>query len=438
MAKPNFLFTLSLSLVVLFNGSLASRQYQQQGQCQFDRIDALEPDNRIECEAGVIESWNPNDDQFQCAGVAVVRRSIEPRGLLLPSYSNAPQLIYVVRGGGVTGVMLAGCPETFQESQQTGGSSRFQDQHQRVRRFRQGDVIAIPAGVSHWCYNDGNEPVVTVSVLDVKNKANQLDLNPRHFYLAGNPEDEFQQQYDERRDPRGAREYMGPEQGDCNNLFCGLDSRPPRTQQERQEQLERERGRSPGRGSHYNGLEETFCTTRIIENIGDPSRADVFVPEAGRVSTVNSHKLPILQRLQLSASHVVLRNNAVRLPHWHLNAHSVIYAVRGQALVQVIDENGNAVFNGNVREGQVLTVPQNFAVVKRTERDVFEYVAFKTNDNAMTNDLAGPTSGVRALPVEVIANAYRVSLEDARRLKYGTQETTLTSARPRSGRWAEA
>ncbi|KAF2286809.1 hypothetical protein GH714_030475 [Hevea brasiliensis] len=422
MAKPNFLFTLSLSLVVLFNGSLASRQYQQQGQCQFDRIDALEPDNRIECEAGVIESWNPNDDQFQCAGVAVVRRSIEPRGLLLPSYSNAPQLIYVVRGE----FRFQNYFQAVKSLNKQRGSSRFQDQHQRVRRFRQGDVIAIPAGVSHWCYNDGNEPVVTVSVLDVKNKANQLDLNPRHFYLAGNPEDEFQQQYDERRDPRGAREYMGPEQGDCNNLFCGLDSRlvaeafnvneqlarklqsendyrgnvvrvegdlqlvrPPRTQQERQEQLERERGRSPGRGSHYNGLEETFCTTRIIENIGDPSRADVFVPEAGRVSTVNSHKLPILQRLQLSASHVVLRNNAVRLPHWHLNAHSVIYAVRGQALVQVIDENGNAVFNGNVREGQVLTVPQNFAVVKRTERDVFEYVAFKTNDNAMTNDLQG-------------------------------------------------
>lgn len=63
-----------------------------------DRINALEPDNRVECEAGVIDSWNPNEDQFQCAGVAVVRWTIEPRGLLLPSYSNAPQLVYIVRG----------------------------------------------------------------------------------------------------------------------------------------------------------------------------------------------------------------------------------------------------------------------------------------------------------------------------------------------------
>lgn len=128
----------------------------------------------------------------------------------------------------------------------------------------------------------------------------------------------------------------------------------------------------------------------------------------------------------------------MRLPHLHMNAHSVLYVVRGQAQVQVVDENGNAVFDGNLREGQVLTVPQNFAVVKRTDNDVFEYVAFKTDDNAMTNDLAGRASTMRALPVEVIATAYRLPLEDARRLKFATQETTLTSVRPRPGRWADA
>ncbi|KAF2292719.1 hypothetical protein GH714_027261 [Hevea brasiliensis] len=404
MAKANFLFTLSLCLVLLFHGSLAIRQPQPQGECQVDRIDALEPDNRVECEAGVVESWNPNDDQFQCAGVAVVRKTIEPKGLSLPSYSNAPQLVYIVQGRGVVGTIFAGCPETFQESQQTGGSSGFQDQHQKVRRFRRGDIIAIPAG---------------------------------NFYLAGNPE-EFEQRYNERRDPRDERDpRRGPSEATTKQLQQSLlwnGFKATKNPAERQEQLERE----SGQGRPYNGLEETFCSLRNVENIGDPSRADVFVTEAGRVSTVNSNNLHILQRLQLSASHVVLHNNAVRLPHWHMNAHSVIYAVRGQAQVQVVDENGNAVFDGNVRQGQVLTVPQNFAVVKRTERDEFEYVVFQTNDNAMTTDLAGRASTIRALPVEVIANAYRVSLEDARRLKFGTQETTLTSARPRSGRWAAA
>ena len=101
MAKPILLYTSLCFLVLFINGCLAHRQWQKQqefNQCQLDSLDALEPNNRIEAEAGVIESWDPNDDQFQCVGVAVVRRTIEPNGLLLPQYASAPQLIYIERG----------------------------------------------------------------------------------------------------------------------------------------------------------------------------------------------------------------------------------------------------------------------------------------------------------------------------------------------------
>lgn len=99
MAKP-LLLPLSLCLLFLFNASLAHRtqQSQQQNQCQLDQIQAREPDNRREAEAGLIESWNPNNDDLQCAGVAVLRWTVESNGLHLPSYSNAPQLIYIVKG----------------------------------------------------------------------------------------------------------------------------------------------------------------------------------------------------------------------------------------------------------------------------------------------------------------------------------------------------
>ena len=102
MVRP-LLLSLSLCLFLLINSSLARQQFQhekqsQQNQCQFDRLEAREPDNRIRSEAGEIETWNPNHDQFRCAGVAIVRQTIEPNGLHLPSYTNAPQLAYVVRG----------------------------------------------------------------------------------------------------------------------------------------------------------------------------------------------------------------------------------------------------------------------------------------------------------------------------------------------------
>ncbi|XP_059431780.1 11S globulin seed storage protein Jug r 4-like [Corylus avellana] len=484
MANPLFL-SLSLCLLFLFNGCLAQTRQQgrQFGQCQLDRLDALEPTNRIDAEAGSIEAWDPNNQQFRCAGVAVVRSTIEPRGLLLPHYHNAPQLTYIVRGRGFQGTILPGCPETFQESmqqsqqqQQEGQSESFQqDRHQKIQHFREGDIIALPAGVAHWAYNDGDSPVVAVSLLDIGNSDNELDEQPRSFFLAGNPEDEFRQQGQPRRQQQRRPGQRGEEgqqqQGEGNNVFSGFDAefladafnvdedtarklqgnndnrrhivrvegdlqvlRPQRSReqwereesQERESERERERQRQrEGRGREINGFEETICSLRLRENIGSRSRADIYTEQVGRINTVNSNTLPVLRWLQLSAERGDLNRDALYVPHWNQNAHSVVYAIRGRARVQVVDDNGNTVFDDELRQGQVLTIPQNFVVAKRAESEGFEWVAFKTNDNAQINTLAGRTSALRALPDYVLANAFQISREEARKLKYNRQETTL-------------
>ncbi|XP_050267073.1 11S globulin seed storage protein Jug r 4-like isoform X2 [Quercus robur] len=488
MAKPILLYTsLCLQLLVLFNGCLAtqtSRQQRQFNQCQLDRLDALEPNHRIEAEAGVIESWDPNDQQFQCVGVAVVRRTIEPNGLLLPQYASAPQLIYIERGYGIFGGVLPGCPNTYQESQQQQQQRKGQqpDQHQKIRNFRQGDIIALPAGVAHWLYNDGDSEVVALSLLDTNNQANQLDENPRHFYLAGNPEDEFQQGQGRRE--RGHQQ----QQGQGNNLFSGFRTedladafnvnedtirnlqgfqedrknivkvkgrlqvaRPPRSREERERlerqerEQEREDEREPReshRGGRDNGIEETLCTLRLRENIHDPSRADIYNPQAGRISTLNSHNLPVLRWLQLSAEFGRLQRDAIYVPHWNRNAHSVIYVVKGRAQVQVVDDFGQTVFQDELQQHQILTVPQNFAVVKRaSSSEGFEWVAFKTNDNAQISPLAGQTSILRAIPADVLANAFQLSPEDVSELKSNLEQqeiTIVTSSRSSSQRRAIA
>ncbi|KAI3425655.1 uncharacterized protein J3R85_010024 [Psidium guajava] len=507
MANP-LLLSFAFCFLLAFHGCLASDHYrtsQEQGECQIDRLDALEPTNRIQCEAGLVESWDQNHDMFRCAGIAMVRHTIEPNGLLLPSFTNSPQLIYIVEGEGIQGAVIPGCPETFQSSQQSqfgrqfgrGGQMRgvegrrFLDQHQRIRRFRRGDIIALPTGVTHWVYNDGNRPIIAVILLDVTNNENQLDLNPRRFFLAGNPQDEHEQgaqrwqgrhgssQRQRRFEPFGRGEE-GQQGGQCSNIFCGFDARflaeafnvdletarrlqnendnrnnivrvenrlqvvrPPREHGSRgwDEEREGEREWYGGRGRRgrydLNGLEETLCTMRLRENIGDPSRADVYTEQAGHISTLNSHNLPILYWLQLSAERGLLHMNAIMVPHYNLNCHSVVYAIRGSARIQVVSDDGQTVFDEELREGQLVVVPQNFAVVKRAENEEFEWVSFKTNDNAMVNPLAGRTSVLRALPDEVVANAYRVSREDAKRLKYNRRETTVFTSRGGGGSFSE-
>lgn len=91
-------------------------------------------------------------------------------------------IILIDSGKGIFGAVIPGCAETYEsEAQRSGGQQgqRFTDRHQKLRRFREGDVRAIPAGVTHWVYNDGDTDLITVALIDTSNNANQLDNNFR-------------------------------------------------------------------------------------------------------------------------------------------------------------------------------------------------------------------------------------------------------------------
>ncbi|CAI0558856.1 unnamed protein product [Linum tenue] len=442
-------------------------------ECQFSRLSAREPDRRLTSEAGVTDVWDENDDQFRCAGAAALRHTIEERGLLLPAYTNAPKLVYVDQGQGYHGAAIPGCAETFQsqeESQQQQDPRQgFRDQHQKIRKVREGDVIALPAGVADWFYNDAQTPLVLVQIMDTSNPANQLDNNFRKFFLAGNPQQQIQGQRGQfsgqgfqrgESQSQSRRGGSGGQEQRSGNIFQGFDEQflaeafnvdtdlarrmknendnrgvivrvEDRLQFLTPEFSEEERSEYQ-RGRPANGVEETFCSARLKQNINDPSRADVYNPRAGRITSVNSHNLPILRSLRLSAQKGHLYQNAIMAPHWNMNAHSICYFTRGTGRVQIVDENGRSVFDGEVREGQILTAPHNFAVVKRAGGEGLEWVAFKTNDQAKISQLAGRVSSMRAFPEEVIANSFQVSREEARRLKFNRDEVTLFSPGSRS------
>lgn len=67
-------------------------------ECRLDRLDTLEPSRRVEAEAGFTELWDEEDNQFTCVGAAAVRHVIRRNGLFLPTFTNAPELLYVLQG----------------------------------------------------------------------------------------------------------------------------------------------------------------------------------------------------------------------------------------------------------------------------------------------------------------------------------------------------
>lgn len=111
----SLLLPLSLVLVFLFQGCIAQlelpqRQFwqnlqeQQQHrlraktQCRIERLNAREPNRKYNYDAGYYEIWDSNSEEFECAGIEFVRYVIQPKGLYLPHYINAPGLIYVTEG----------------------------------------------------------------------------------------------------------------------------------------------------------------------------------------------------------------------------------------------------------------------------------------------------------------------------------------------------
>ncbi|URE26691.1 glutelin [Musa troglodytarum] len=521
-----------LGLGQLGAGEPCARPLGLVSQCRIERLSALEPTRRVPSEAGFTEYFDQFNEQLQCAGVAVRRRTIQPRGLLLPSFSSAPRLVYIMQGRGIIGTVIPGCPETFQSFQQTeqqweqgteayctmkirqniGDPSRadyfnpragrittLNSQKLPILRFVQmsavrallrpcslvaqrrsnpsskpsnngsrwqadvrgsetstsgsttsvrGDIIALPAGVAYWSYNNGEAAVVAITTFDTSSSANQLDRQHREFLLAGR----------ERLVEQGSQIEVRLPQIKGNNLLSGFELDPLAEalgvdrelvrkiqnpddrrgeivlvtsglqvlQASRQsEQLAREREVrqecQEGRGCQSNVL-EAYCTMKIRQNIGDPSRADYFNPRAGRITTLNSQKLPILRFVQMSAVRALLRPNAIRSPHWNVNAHSIVYALRGYSRVQVVGHRGQTVFVGELRQGQLLVVPQYFAMMFQAQRETFEWVSIKTNDNAMT-------SALRGMPVEVLMNSYCISREEAMQLKFnrGNELALFTS-----------
>lgn len=110
MAVSSSFLCFSLCLLVLCHGTFAqsgfggqsvwqsSRSFAGPRGCRFDRLDALNPTQHLRFEAGTIEYYDESNEMLRCAGVSARRTIVEPRGLFLPQFNNAPSLVYIIQG----------------------------------------------------------------------------------------------------------------------------------------------------------------------------------------------------------------------------------------------------------------------------------------------------------------------------------------------------
>ncbi|KAK4732086.1 hypothetical protein R3W88_025074 [Solanum pinnatisectum] len=403
-----------LLAIILFSAFLLSaanaiREYQGQQDQGGTRLLDVSPSDQIESEGGFTELWDENEEQFQCAGVAPLRLVIHCNSLSLPKFHPMPRLTFQ--------------SQTFQagqEPREERGHGRGGDQHQKVH-----------PGAAHWCYNDGEEELVAVAVYDLNHRSNQLDQNFRTFYLAGGVQESESQRAQTGLRKQSTQKFQNIFRAFDTELFAEAFDIPTEIVKKMQEeQTERQQWWEEIIG---NGLEENICTMKIRTNIETQRRADIFSRQAGKVNHVGRQKLSILEYIDMSASEGTIYPNALMSPLWTLTGHSVVYVERGDAQVQAVDHTGQQVMNDKVNQGEMFVAPQYFPAMIKAGENGFEFVVFRTSSQPMNNQLAGYTSVIRAMPVEVLTNAYQISPNEAQRLKINRGgESLLLSPQRRS------
>ncbi|KAK4366084.1 hypothetical protein RND71_013964 [Anisodus tanguticus] len=296
-----------------------------------------------------------------------MRLVIRCNSLSLPNIRPMPRLVYTERGRAILGITQPGRAETFQsqsshtfqagrEPREERGQGRRSDQHQKVHRIRQGDIVVIPAGVAHWAYNDGEEEFVAVMVNDLNHRSNQLDQNFRAFYLAGGV----------------------PETGRQNSEI-GLLSGQQSTQ----------RFQNIFRAFDRELMAEAFnIPVDIVRRMQEEqSERGLIVNVRERMSMIkpDEEEEEEFEEQQGRPGRGEQWWNALFSPHWTMTGHSVVYVQRGDAQVQVVDHSGKQVMSDRVNQGEMFVAPQYFLATMKAGQNGFEFVVFRTSSEPMNS-----------------------------------------------------
>nr|CAA90642.1 legumin; 11S globulin [Gnetum gnemon] len=362
-----------------------------------------------------------------------------------------------------------------QQQEQEQGQEKEGDTCQKVRRVKEGDLVVIFAGNTFWLDNDNpSQELRLVAIVDVSNNQNQLDRRYKTFLVSGEARLESEEGGEEGGVSRGVLQGFSNDvlqraldignttilrhierrvsqqrqqgQGLHIRLHRGqLDIPHPRQrrgeesqqyyepeyeeEEEEDEYKEEEeeypcerRGRRRGSG---NGVaEEGSCSMRLRQSLNRADNADIYVRGAGRVNLANALKMPALQVVGLAADYVKLeRRGAMFAPSFVVNAHRIMYVTRGRGRIQIVDDKGRRVFSGEVRQGQFLLIPQNFAAVKEATAQIFEWVAFLTDGRPLREQLVGRNSLIQSMPRQVVAATCGIRGNEAEQLIGSRQQT---------------
>ncbi|KAK9146315.1 hypothetical protein Sjap_006218 [Stephania japonica] len=412
MAHELLLFC--ICFLFLFHGSTA-QDFPSQGDdhqvCRFLKLKPLQLNPNlisVASEAGETAMWDPLDEQLRCIDAVLIRKVISPQGLSLPSYVATNELSYVVQGTGILGAIGSGCPETRE-------------------KLNIGDFMALPTGTIKWIYNDGLEPLIIISFRQGSKRQqhslggtsrlpNSINDQLLQSYAANNVFAGFAKETLEniyKVDKEIVTKMQGRQGDSRGETVHVLD--PSTMERHKEEQRQQISQQQPS---------NNVCNITFRIKGKDPTNI-VTSNEGGTIHDVNGTHYLILKQLQLSALTGDVYSNTLSGPVFNANAYIIICAIRGSGRVQIVGDSPTPAHDGQLREGEIILVPQGFATTTLTGKDGFKWVVFKTNSDPTLISFSGTTSVIQALSTGVLMNMYRINKDQVQDLKYNRNESGL-------------
>ncbi|GBG86048.1 hypothetical protein CBR_g40949 [Chara braunii] len=395
----------------------------------------------IKAEGGSVSSWGGSLEEIPNASLGAGIVTLEGGFMMLPEYSDCHYLLYVLEGSAHVGLMS---PVGFPTN---------------ARRIEQGDVFAIPRGWVSWAVNCGNSRLRAFVAWDTSEGRQPGECT--HFHLAGASSTSTaaaEHQKDtgsillgfskdllakawnvdvshvERllRSQHGSAIVKLPSRSATSPATCHNvvnQAAQTRTTTSTISQLAMAVGM--GLSDDVNGEQGASLTSGLLTHSGgefvyelDRSSADV-ANKGGKLWLLNAHRMPALRQLGMGAYRLFLQPGAVVGPVWSVNAHHIVYIIRGKGRVQIAGPDGRNELDAEVRAGQVVAIPRFFAALKvASEEEPLEIISVTSSSMPLSSFLSGSTSLLKNMPLEVVSHAFNIDKELEEKFREKRREVT--------------
>ncbi|EFJ36160.1 hypothetical protein SELMODRAFT_78690 [Selaginella moellendorffii] len=323
-------------------------------------------------DGGIYEFWlSARSKMLKEARVGASRFSLNPRGLLMPKYSDSNQIFYVLEGNGKVGLTFAESPGEC------------------VKLVKKGDAIAVPHGTVNWWFNSGTSKFSVLCLGDTSKSLKAGEFTD--FFLVGPGSAGLLKGFT----PDFIAQAWDVPEETVNTLL--------HSQKEERIVLLKEGISMPETTDLSNSPYGEFAYNC------EEAKLDVDIKNGGRVSVVSSDSLPIFKHVGLGADLVKLDPHAMCSPGFSSDsAYQVTYIVRGSGRVQVVNQNGERVIDHILEPGCLFIVPRFHVVSKRAGENGMEWFSIITTEKPVFSHLAGRTGVIKSLSPKTICAAFNV------------------------------